>query len=51
VIGGVVGALVGYAYDGTVLPLALGFFALALANIAVVLVVERGRLFSSGLAA
>jgi DHA1 family bicyclomycin/chloramphenicol resistance-like MFS transporter len=43
VLGGVIGAIVGYAYDGTVLPLALGLFVLALANIAVVLSVERGR--------
>jgi DHA1 family bicyclomycin/chloramphenicol resistance-like MFS transporter len=41
----VVGAAIGYAYDGTVLPLALGFFALALANILVVAVAERGRFF------
>jgi DHA1 family bicyclomycin/chloramphenicol resistance-like MFS transporter len=45
IIGGVVGAAIGYAYDGTVLPLALGFFALALANILVVAVAERGRFF------
>jgi hypothetical protein len=35
----------GYAYDGTVLPLSVSFFVLALANIVVVIVGERGRLF------
>jgi DHA1 family bicyclomycin/chloramphenicol resistance-like MFS transporter len=50
VLGGAIGAVVGYAYDGTVLPLSLGFFVLALINIAVVAAVERGRLFGVGAA-
>ncbi|MGH6922562.1 MAG: multidrug effflux MFS transporter, partial [Propylenella sp.] len=48
IIGGLVGAMIGYTYDGTVLPLALGFFVLALANILVVAVAERGRFFGLG---
>jgi DHA1 family bicyclomycin/chloramphenicol resistance-like MFS transporter len=43
--GGVLGASIGYAYDGTVLPLTLGFVLLSLAALAVVLMAERGRLF------
>jgi DHA1 family bicyclomycin/chloramphenicol resistance-like MFS transporter len=43
--GGVIGAFVGYAYNGTLLPLSLAFFVLALLNIAVVATVEGGRLF------
>lgn len=48
VLGGAIGAAIGYAYDGTVLPLALGIFVLALVNIAVVLAVERGRFLGIG---
>jgi DHA1 family bicyclomycin/chloramphenicol resistance-like MFS transporter len=44
-VGGIIGAAMGYAYDGTVLPLSVSFFVLALANIVVVIVGERGRLF------
>ena len=43
--GGVLGASIGYAYDGTVLPLTLGFLVLSLAAVAVVLAAEPGRLF------
>ncbi len=50
VLGGAVGAVIGYAYDGTVLPLSLGMFILALANIAVVLTVERRRFLGLGAA-
>lgn len=48
VLGGAIGAVIGYAYDGTVLPMAIGFFVLALVNIAVVAVVEHGKLFGTG---
>ena len=37
------GMAVGWAYDGTVLPLAGGFAALGIASIAVMRFVERGR--------
>src|SRR5262249_52384607 len=40
-----IGASIGQAYDGTLLPFATGFFVCTLAALAVVLVVERGRLF------
>jgi DHA1 family bicyclomycin/chloramphenicol resistance-like MFS transporter len=40
-----IGTVIGQAYDGTLLPFATGFFFCTLAALAVVLVVERGRLF------
>jgi DHA1 family bicyclomycin/chloramphenicol resistance-like MFS transporter len=40
-----VGTAIGQAYDGTLLPFATGFFLCTLASMAVVLVVEKGRLF------
>jgi MFS transporter, DHA1 family, multidrug resistance protein len=40
-----IGATIGQAYDGTLLPFATGFFLCTLAALAVVLVVEKGRLF------
>lgn len=45
ILGALVGLLVGRAFDGTVLPLALGFSVLSVAALASVLVAERGRLF------
>jgi DHA1 family bicyclomycin/chloramphenicol resistance-like MFS transporter len=39
------GTTIGQAYDGTLLPFATGFFLCTLASLAVVLVVEKGRLF------
>ena len=39
------GALIGAAFDGTVIPIAIGYCGLALAAFAVVLLTERGRLF------
>ena len=44
-IGAICGAFVGQHYNGTVIPLALGYLALSLAVVAVVLVTERGTLF------
>jgi DHA1 family bicyclomycin/chloramphenicol resistance-like MFS transporter len=44
-VGGALGASVGLAYDGTVLPLSLGFLLMSLASFAVVAVTERRRLF------
>jgi len=40
-----IGSVIGQDYDGTLLPFAIGFFFCAQAALAVVLVVERGRLF------
>jgi DHA1 family bicyclomycin/chloramphenicol resistance-like MFS transporter len=44
-IGAICGAVVGQHYDGTVIPLALGYLALSFATVAVVLGTERGTLF------
>ncbi len=41
-----IGAAIGQAYDGTLLPFASGFFLCTLATLGVVLVVEKGRLFT-----
>ena len=43
--GGLIGALIGQAFDGTVTPLAAGYFFAALAALVMVLVGEKGRLF------
>jgi MFS transporter, DHA1 family, multidrug resistance protein len=40
-----IGTTIGQDYDGTLLPFATGFFLCALASLAIVLVVEKGRLF------
>ncbi len=40
-----IGTLIGQSYDGTLLPFAIGFFLCTIAALAVVLFVERGRLF------
>jgi DHA1 family bicyclomycin/chloramphenicol resistance-like MFS transporter len=40
-----IGIKMGQDYDGTLLPFATGFFLCTLASLAVVLVVEKGRLF------
>jgi DHA1 family bicyclomycin/chloramphenicol resistance-like MFS transporter len=40
-----IGITIGQNYDGTLLPFATGFFLCTLASLAVVLVVEKGRLF------
>ncbi|MCO5164399.1 MAG: multidrug effflux MFS transporter [Mesorhizobium sp.] len=45
--GGVVGALIGQAFDGTVTPLAAGFFGVAAVALGLVLIAERGRLFGT----
>jgi DHA1 family bicyclomycin/chloramphenicol resistance-like MFS transporter len=42
-----IGTAIGQSYDGTLLPFATGFFLCTLAALAVVLTVERGRLFTS----
>lgn len=40
-----VGSAIGQSYDGTTLPLALGYLAIALGVFGIVMWVERGRLF------
>jgi DHA1 family bicyclomycin/chloramphenicol resistance-like MFS transporter len=44
-VGGVLGAGIGLAYDGTVLPLALGFLILSLLSFGIIFLTERDRLF------
>ncbi len=43
--GAVVGALIGQAFNGTTIPLVLGFLLAGLVALAVVAITERGRLF------
>ena len=43
--GGIIGAFIGQAFDGTTTPLAFGFCAVALGGLIFVLIAEKGRLF------
>lgn len=43
--GAALGAVIGYVYNGTVVPVAAGFFCLGLIAIACVLIAENGKLF------
>ena len=43
--GGLVGALIGQAFDGSTTPLAAGFFGLGVVALILVAIAERGRLF------
>ncbi len=43
--GGIIGAAIGQAFDGTTTPLGAGFFAVGLVGLVFVLVAERGKLF------
>ncbi len=43
--GGVIGASIGQAFDGTVTPLAAGFFVVSALALLIVLFAERGKLF------
>lgn len=45
--GGLIGALIGQAFDGTTTPLAIGFFGLAVVALVLVAIAERGRLYRS----
>lgn len=47
-IGIVIGSTIGQAYNGTMVPLATGFFVCTLIALACVLVTERGRMFRPG---
>ncbi|RIA37656.1 DHA1 family bicyclomycin/chloramphenicol resistance-like MFS transporter [Hephaestia caeni] len=44
-VGALIGAGIGQAFDGTTVPLFLGFFVAGLIALAIVALVERGRLF------
>lgn len=44
-VGLAVGAAIGQAYDGTLVPFATGFLICALATLAIVAITEKGRLF------
>ncbi|MGN6465741.1 MAG: multidrug effflux MFS transporter [Rhizobiaceae bacterium] len=43
--GGILGTIIGQAFNGTVTPLAAGFCIVSLAALVMVLIAERGRLF------
>lgn len=45
--GAAIGAMIGYVYDGTVVPVAGGFFTLGLIAVVCVLIAEKGRLFGA----
>lgn len=45
--GGIVGALIGQAFDGTILPLALGYVVVSTISLICVLIAEKGRLFGT----
>jgi DHA1 family bicyclomycin/chloramphenicol resistance-like MFS transporter len=44
-LGAAIGSGIGQAYDGTLVPLAMGYVLLSLVTLAIVAVTERGRLF------
>jgi DHA1 family bicyclomycin/chloramphenicol resistance-like MFS transporter len=46
-LGIAIGAFIGQHYDGTLLPFTTGLFACTLTALAVVMLVEKGRLFRS----
>lgn len=45
--GGLIGAGIGQAFDGTVMPMAAGFFSVSVLALIMVLIAERGSLFRS----
>jgi DHA1 family bicyclomycin/chloramphenicol resistance-like MFS transporter len=45
VFAGLIGAVIGQAFDGTTLPLAAGYFFCSVLGLVMVLIAERGRLF------
>jgi DHA1 family bicyclomycin/chloramphenicol resistance-like MFS transporter len=47
VLGSMLGLLVGQAFNGTVIPLGVGYLALSVATVAVILWTERGVMFRS----
>jgi DHA1 family bicyclomycin/chloramphenicol resistance-like MFS transporter len=51
ICGALLGFLIGQSFDGTVVPLTLGFLFCGVAALLIVLITERGRLFRSSSAA
>jgi DHA1 family bicyclomycin/chloramphenicol resistance-like MFS transporter len=45
--GGAIGATIGQLFDGTVLPLAIGFWSVSALGLIFVLIAEKGRLFQA----
>ena len=45
ILGATLGIIIGQSFDGTTVPLVLGYFVLGLAALAIVAITERGRLF------
>lgn len=45
--GGLIGAFIGLSFDGTVVPLAIGFFVSGVGGLILVLIGENGRLFQA----
>jgi len=45
--GGLIGAYIGLSFDGTVVPLAIGYFVSGVGGLALVLIAENGRLFQA----
>jgi DHA1 family bicyclomycin/chloramphenicol resistance-like MFS transporter len=43
--GTVIGAIIGQSFDGTALPLVMGFFILSVIGLVFVLIAEHGKLF------
>ena len=43
--GAALGAMIGQAYDGTALPLVMGYCALSIIGLGFVLIAEKGQLF------
>ena len=43
--GGAIGAIIGQSYDGTTLPLVMGFFVVSVIGLMFVLIAEKGKLF------
>lgn len=48
VIGGIVGAVIGQAYDGTIFALTAGYAVVSALSLLMVLIAEKGRLFGVG---
>ncbi|MDN2568580.1 multidrug effflux MFS transporter [Aquibium sp. A9E412] len=46
--GGIVGALIGQAFDGTIFPLVTGFAGVSVIALGLILIAEKGRLFGVG---
>jgi DHA1 family bicyclomycin/chloramphenicol resistance-like MFS transporter len=45
--GAVLGTMIGQAYDGTILPIAAGYFILGAVSLIFVLIAENGTLFQA----